>query len=145
MTEERFRIRLDSWWQPLLLAGGATHDNSYVELRDDEVRLRFGWLFDQNLSLNDIESVQETDWPIWYGAGWRTNLLGQFALIGSHRGVVELTLRDTHHVWGMLRYKRLAVSLEEPQRFVEAVAKAALQAAAKGASRPARQPAPSEN
>ena len=135
MTEQRFAMRLDSWWQPLLLAGGATPENSYVELRENDVRLRFGFLFDQTLALSDIESVQEMTWPWWYGVGWRTNFLGQLALIGSHRGVVELKLRQPQRVWGLMRYRRLVVSLEEPQRFVEAIAKAALQAAANGASR----------
>ena len=130
MTEERFRMRLDSWWQPLLLAGGATHENSFVELRDSDVRLRFGYLFDKTLSLQDVESVQEAAWPWYLGVGWRTNFMGLMGLIGSYRGVVELTLREPQRAMGVFRFRRLAVSLEEPQRFVEAVAKAALKAAA---------------
>jgi hypothetical protein len=135
MTEQRFPIRLDSWWQPLLLAGGATPESSFVELREDDIRVRFGFFFDQTLLLSDIESVQETAWPWFFGVGWRTNFLGQVALIGSHRGVVELKLRASRRAWGLVRYRRLVISLEEPQRFVEAIAKAALQAAANGAAR----------
>lgn len=143
MTEQRFQMRLDSWWQPVLLVGGATHENSHVDLRESDVRLRFGYLFDQTLALNDIESVQEITWPWWQGVGWHTNLLGNLGLIGSYRGVVELKLREPRHRWGVFRYRRLAVSLEEPQRFVEAIAKAALQAAANGASHMASMPASS--
>lgn len=135
MNEQRFKIRIDSWWQPLLLPGGATDDNSYVEISDESVRMRFGWLFDHTFGLDDIESVHESSWPIWYGVGWRTNFLGMFGLIGSHRGVVEVKLRRAHRAWGVLRCQRIAVSLEEPQRFVEAIAKAALHATANGGAR----------
>ena len=143
MTEQRFQMRLDSWWQPLLLVGGATNENSYVELRDNDVRLRFGYPFDQTLALSDIESVQEITWAWWQGVGWRSNFMGQMGLIGAYRGVVELKLREPQRRWGIFRYQRLAVSLEEPQRFVEAIAKAALQAAANGASHAASIPASS--
>jgi len=38
----RFQIRIDPVWRPLLLAGGATRENSYAELTDAGVRFRFG-------------------------------------------------------------------------------------------------------
>lgn len=130
---ERFQIRIDPWWQPLLLAGGATRDGAYVQLENGRMKVQFGWLFSQELSLSDIESVQELSWPVWYGVGLRTDFLDLVGLIGSHQGVVEVRLRQPLRVWGLLRCRRLAASLEEPQRFVEAMARAALQAVADGA------------
>jgi len=135
---ERYQIRIDPWWQPLLLAGGATRDGAYVQLEGGRVKAQFGWLFNQELSLGDIESVREMSWPVWYGVGLRTDFVDLVGLIGSHQGVVELRLRSPLRVWGLLRCRRLAISLEEPQRFVEAMARAALQAVADGAqARPA--------
>jgi hypothetical protein len=137
-VSERFQIRIDPWWQPLLLVGGGTREGSYVEIDEGKVKVRFGWFFDREIALGDIEGVQEMSWPLWYGVGWRTNFSDLVGLIGSHQGVVELALRTPLQVWGLLRYKRLAVSLEEPQRFIEAMARAALQAVADGArERPA--------
>lgn len=133
MSDKRFQIRIDPWWQPLLLAGGATRDGSYVQLEQGRVKLQFGWLFSHEISLSDIESVQEMSWPVWYGVGLRTDFVDLVGLVGSHQGVVELRLRSPLRVWGLLRCRRLAVSLEEPQRFVEAMARVALQAVADGA------------
>jgi hypothetical protein len=132
-VSERFQIRIDPWWQPLLLVGGGTREGSFVQIEGGKVKVRLGWFYDHELSLSDIESVKEVSWPLWYGIGWRTNFSDQVGLIGSHEGVVEMRLREPLR-WGLLRYKRLAVSLEEPQRFVEAMARAALQAVADGAT-----------
>ena len=49
MSETRFSMRLDPWWWPLLLAGGATPDNSYLELTGYGLSLHFGLLFDRTI------------------------------------------------------------------------------------------------
>jgi len=112
-------MRLDPWWRPLLLIGGATPSNSYVELSEDAVNFRFGWLFRRTLPRSDIEEAVPRRWPLWYGVGWRTNFRGLIGLIGSYQGVVEIHLRTPGRVWGLFSLRRLAVSLEEPQRFLD--------------------------
>ena len=83
MSETRFPMQLDPWWRPLLLVGGATPDNSYLELSDDELSLHFGLLFNRTIPREQIESAAEADWPLWMGVGWRAGFGGRYGLIGS--------------------------------------------------------------
>ncbi len=122
MEGKRFSIRIDPWWQPLLLAGGATRDNAFVQVESGQVNVQFGWLFRHTFNRNEIAEAVLRDWPIWMGIGWRSNLIDQVGLIGSNRGVVELRLYAPIRVWRVLRCKRLAISLEEPGQFLEALA-----------------------
>jgi hypothetical protein len=120
----RFPIRRSPWWRPLLLLFGATAGRSYVELAEDRLEARFGWLFRHSFPLGDIEGAARRSWPWLYGIGWRSNLLGVLGLIGSRAGVVEIRLRQRRSLWVLLRFNRLAVSLEDPDRFLEALGKA---------------------
>lgn len=125
MSATRFQIRLNPWWRPLLLIGGATSDTSYLELNDDTLSVRFGWLFGHAIARSDIEDAAQSNWPAWYGIGWRTTFRGRFGLIGSLGGVVEIRLRRPIRVWRLPTCRRLAVSLEEPERFLEALSRTA--------------------
>jgi len=89
----RFHIRIDPVWRPLLLAGGATRENSYAELTDAGVRFRFGLLFDRLIPYEDVKAVFGRSWPFLYGIGWRSNLRGVIGLIGSYHDVVEVRLK----------------------------------------------------
>ena len=122
MAANRFQIRIDPLWHPLLLPGGATPATSYVELKGDTIEIEFGWLFKETLRRDEVVEALIRQWPVWMGVGWRTNFLGQVGLIGSYRGVVELRLRTPIRVWRAVRCQRLAISLEEPGRFLEALA-----------------------
>jgi len=121
----RFPIRRSPWWATLLLLFGATPGRSYVELAGDRLVARFGWLFNYSFPLADIEEAEMRSWPLVYGIGWRTNLSGVIGLIGSGGNVVEVRLRRGRWVWMVLPLpcNRLAVSLEDPEAFLEALAK----------------------
>jgi hypothetical protein len=121
MPGSRFQMRLDPWWRPLLLIGGATPGTSHLELDDETLSVRFGRLFNHTVPRNDIEDATQTSWPPWYGIGWRTDLRGRIGLIGSLGGVVEIKLGRPIRVWRVLTCRRLAVSLEEPERFLDAL------------------------
>jgi len=125
-TVTRFPIRRSPWWRPLLLLFGATAGRSYVELAEDRLAARFGWLFNHSFPLSDIEGAARRSWPLLYGIGWRSNLVGVLGLIGSRAGVVELRLRRRRWLWMLLPLpcNRLAISLEEPEAFLEALDKA---------------------
>jgi hypothetical protein len=86
---------------------------------------RFGWLFNYSFPLADIEGAGMRSWPLLYGIGWRSNLFGVIGLIGSRGNVVEVRLRRGQWVWMVLPLpcNRLAVSLEDPEAFLEALAK----------------------
>lgn len=114
-----FQIRIDPVWRAPLLLGGATRDNSHVELTDAGVRFRFGLLFDRLVPYDDIKAVFGRSWPFLYGIGWRSNLRGVIGLVGSYHDVVEVRLkRRLARVWGVFPMDRICASLEEPERFV---------------------------
>ena len=117
----RFAIRIDPVWRAFLLAGGATRRNSFVELTDTEITFRLGALFRRTFPRADIEGAAGRRWPIWYGVGWRSNLRGVIGLIGSYGGVVEVRLQSRSRAWGVFPCDRIAVSLEDPERFIEAL------------------------
>ena len=121
MAGTRFQIRIDPIWQPLLIVGGATRDNSYVELDGDIATARFGLLFRRDIPRSHIEEAAAIDWPWYMGVGWRSNLRDQLGLIGSYQGVVELRLNEPIRVMGLLSCTRLAVSVEEPEAFLAAI------------------------
>ena len=121
MSGTRFPMKLDPWWRALLLVGGATQNNSYLEIEHEALIVRFGMLYQDTLQIQDIESVGEADWPLWMGVGWRIGFGERFGLIGSYDGVVELRLREPLKVWRFANFTRLAVSLEDPVAFVGAL------------------------
>lgn len=121
MTARRFQIRIDPVFRPLMLVGGATRDNSYVEVNDDRVEVRMGLFFHRSIPRSEIESVGPRDWPLWYGIGWRFALPAVVGLVGSYQGVVELRLDHRERAWALFPYDHLAVSLEEPEAFLEAL------------------------
>ncbi len=116
----RYQIRIDPWWRPLLLGGGVTRVNSYVEISADDVTFRFGFWFRRTFQRGDIEGAAPGRWPIWLGGRLVQLLRGEIGLIGSFRGVVELRLR-TRARWGLAPFDRIAVSLEDPDGFIAAL------------------------
>ncbi len=124
--DERFPIRRDAAWRPLLALFGATKRNSYVEVSGGEVALRFGPLFRETLALGDVIDVRHRSWMLINGIGWRTNFLGTVGLIGSTKGVVEIRRRGKGRTPFLVPLRwlpadRIDVSLEDPSGFIEAV------------------------
>ena len=117
----RYYMKVDPWWRPLLLVGGATRENSYVEFDDHDVTFCFGMLFGRTVPRSQIASVRRRSWPIWAGIGWRTDFVRMVGLIGSYDNVVELELKEPVQFWRIARCTRLAISLEQPDEFVAAL------------------------
>jgi hypothetical protein len=122
-----FPIRRDLLWRPLLvLCGGATSSESYVELSPGAVRVRFGWLFDELIFLGDISGAEARAWSFLNGWGSQTSFRGTVALIGSTTGVIDIRLtRSIKMRFGLpgwnLSYDHINVSLEEPLAFLAAL------------------------
>lgn len=121
-------IRRSRWLRPLLFIVGLTTDsNSYAAIEGEGLRVRFGWFFNNVFELQDVESVAARRWPWWfYGLGWRANLVGQVGVVASTRGVVEVRFKTRQRVSGLLplirlRCDRLAISLEQPEAFMQAL------------------------
>lgn len=119
----RFSIRIDMIWRPFMLFLGATASNSYVEVEGDQIQLRFGSTFRHTIARGNVASAARCSWSVFDGFGVRAG--GQIVgLIGSTGGVVELRLREpaTFRFAGWpWTVDRVAISLEEPQAFIDAV------------------------
>jgi hypothetical protein len=124
---ERFLIRRAWLLRPLLFLVGLVRDsNSFAAIGGGDLRVRFGWFFDQGFPLSDIQAVERTRWPWYYGLGWRANLVGRIGLVASLEGVVEVHFKTRRRVGGILPFiklpcDRLAISLERPEAFIDAL------------------------
>ena len=121
MGIQRFNIRRDTAWKAPLLLIGATEANSYIELRDEDLLVRFG-VHESRVELSDIVSAQTKEWPIWNGIGIRIGSGKRLGLVGSTEGVVELGLKpDVHVTFLGITCASLACSLEDPEGFLKAL------------------------
>lgn len=122
----RFPIRRDPLWRPLLVLFGATAGRSWLEIDRNLLVARFGWLFRREFRLAEVESAQARGWPLLLGIGWRLTYRGTMGLIGSRAGVVEVAFRRRYRSWPLLPvpFRRLDVSLEDPDSFLQALAEA---------------------
>jgi hypothetical protein len=114
-------MRVDPMWRPLVLIGGSTRENSYVEFDDKDVTFCFGVLFAHTVPRSQIKSIRRRDWPMWIGVGWRTDFFRTVGLIGSFENVVELELTEPIQFWRFAHCSRLAISLEQPDEFIAAL------------------------
>ncbi len=116
----RFNIRIDPIWRAGLIIGGATSQNSYVILGDDGMHFRFGLLFNRTIPYDQVAAVFPRSWPFLYGIGWRPNLRGVIGLTGSYHDVVEVRMKQRIGNWAaVFPVDRIAISLEEPEAFIE--------------------------
>ena len=123
---DRYPIRRDPRWRPLLAPFGASEERSYVEVDEDEVRFRFGFRPMCRLAIprEEIESAGESSWPTLGGIGWRLNFRGTAGLVGSRQGIVELTLATPirARIAGLpVKLRRVFVSVEEPEALLAAL------------------------
>jgi hypothetical protein len=118
---KRFQIRVDPIWRPAVLIGGATRNNSYVDVDDEAITFHFGFLFNHTEDRDDITNIRKRNWPWWMGIGWRTNMRGLVGLTGSYNGVVEISFVGETPAWGFFKLNRIAVSLEDPDGFIAAL------------------------
>ena len=121
----RFPIRRNLWLRPLFSALGGFGSNSYIELDERYLRIRFGPLFDSSFSWDEIETVQPAGWHWFLGLGWRTDFRGRIGLVGSYQGMIEIGLRQRRRIRFILPFLRLGcdrivVSLEQPEAFMAA-------------------------
>jgi len=124
----RFPLLLSRCWRPLLLLFGGTKGRSYLEIDSEALTARFGWLFHYRFPLGDIEDATLVERPPWYfySIGWRSDLAGAIGLIGAYKNLVKIHFRRRRWVWMLLPLpcKRLVASLEDPQAFLDALARA---------------------
>ncbi len=117
----RFQIARDAPFQPLLSLFSATEARSFVNVEADEVEIRFGFTH-QRIQRTEIRSVSLAPRKglFGWGIGWRTNLNGTVALVGSPNNLVklELTLPRKIFVGISVTAKHIVLSLEKPAEFI---------------------------
>ncbi len=126
MSTREFNIKRSKAFRWLLVLFSATEARSKVRIEAEHLDVHFG-PFHERIAFNDILTVEQVPLEWWqYSIGWRVNLKGGVGLIGDAANVVRLTLAVPFRarlvpgtrVW----CRALSISLEEPERFVAAVA-----------------------
>ncbi len=115
-----FLIRRDLVFKAPLVLIGVLESNSRVELHESTVVIQFG-VYTATISTDTIESIEAIPWPIYRGIGIRLNFQRCIGLVGSTEGVVQLTLSEPSLSFLGVRCSTIALSMEEPERFIEAV------------------------
>jgi hypothetical protein len=122
----RFPILITELSQLFMIPFGVTRKRAFAQVQDGELRVRFGPMFDERFSLKNVETAETARWPRWAGVGLRTNLRGSVGLVGSYKNVVRLTFKEPVNVRLYLlpvQCRKLYLSLEHPDRFLEAIGK----------------------
>ena len=119
----RFPIRFDGWYRLLSSAVLLPPSLSYVEVSADHVEVRMGWAFHARFPVTAIVGTARFQGrPLSRGVhGWA----GRWLVNGSGEGivVVELAPAPRASVMGFpVRLRQLMVSLEQPERFRDALA-----------------------
>lgn len=118
----RFAFRYDAWCGWLLGLLGSGRRVSWVDVTDDDVVVRLGISFRGSVPRSSIRSLRRWSGVVfgWGAHGWR----GRWLVNGSSKGIVVLEIDPPAQgrVIGFpVRLTELAVSLEDPDGFGEAV------------------------
>jgi hypothetical protein len=123
-TTKRFALAISPVWRPALFILGVTPKQSFVELGEEDIHVRFG-RFEYYFPLEAVEDVQLSNWPLWAGIGARTNFRGTVGLVGTYVNVVKITFKEPQQMRLLVRTtcKQLFLSIEEPHAFIAALKK----------------------
>jgi hypothetical protein len=113
---------------PLAVGGGLMWlgrnlGNAFVEIENDDLRVKLGALFDETIPLSEIARVREARWSLLGGLGVRTNMRDLVAVVTSTGAVAELSLWRPHRLPVIpriyhVRAQRLVVSPENLDLFL---------------------------
>lgn len=126
-SRHRFPILITELSRLFMIPFGVTRKRAYTEVRDGELRVRFGPMFDERIPIDNIETAEAARWPRWAGVGPRANSRGAIGLVGSYDNIVKLTFKtplDVHLFMVPVSCSRLYLSLEHPERFLKEIAQA---------------------
>jgi hypothetical protein len=123
-VRQRFPIRYDGINTRIFPLLGLPRSRSYVELDADRVGVCLGWGFSARIPRRTITGASRAPdiKGITAGAhGWA----GRWLVNGSRHGIVRLDLDPPARAWTLaipIRLRHLAVSLEDPDGFLGALA-----------------------
>jgi hypothetical protein len=120
---QRFAIRVDPWFRPLLVLFGGFGERRTVTVDEETVRVQFGF-WDHRFPRSQIAGARRVRGNLLWGVGWHGDFVRRLVVNGSLGGMVgiQLTQPQRYRLLGIPgRCSRLAVSLEEPDAFVAAL------------------------
>jgi hypothetical protein len=117
----QFAISYNPIFKALATITGTGPGQSGVTVEADRIEVRMGWAFRASIPRASVRQVEQVDRiPPLYGFGvhgWN----GRWAVNGSQRGAVKLTIdppADARVLFVPVRLRELFLSLEEPEAFV---------------------------
>jgi hypothetical protein len=125
----RFPILISPPWRPLLAVLGMRRGSCFAELDPERktLRIKGGVWFDETLPLAEVVEVRASSWPWYGGLGVKLGPTSDaVSVVGSTQNVVAIRFRAPQRVRAVVAVRRseLRVSLEDPQAFREALARA---------------------
>lgn len=124
---ERFEILISPAWRPVLRLVGVKPDSAFAEIVKDELHVKFG-RFEQTFPLGAVETATLAQWPVWAGIGPRY-LPGTVAFVGTFVNTVLIRFAGPQRWRFMfpLPFKRLFLSLKDPEAFIAALTTPAIE------------------
>jgi hypothetical protein len=117
----QFAISYNPIFKALATITGTGPGQSGVTVEADRIEVRMGWAFRASIPRASVRQVEQVERiPPLYGFGvhgWN----GRWAVNGSQRGAVKLTIdppADARVLFVPVRLRELFLSLEEPEAFV---------------------------
>jgi hypothetical protein len=122
MRGQRFPIRFDPWYAILSSALFLPPANSYVEVNDEEVRVRMAWAFRSRFPKTAVTLATETHGrPLSRGVH---GFAGRWLVNGSGQGILTISLTPAQRGYVMgfpVRLRQLMVSVVEPSALAAAL------------------------
>lgn len=122
MRTRRFPIRFDYWYAIMSSALFLSPSSSYIEVHDEEVRVRMGWAFRTRFPRAAVVQAAETSARPW--SRGVHGFAGRWLVNGSGRGIltIELAPAQRGYVMGFpVRLRQLMVSVAEPSALAAAL------------------------
>jgi hypothetical protein len=119
---QTFQMRLDDLWRVILPIIGVRRGTAFVELDNEALNVRFGWLRER-IGLDELASLEAMKWPWINGVGLRIAPRRTLGLIGSTQEVVAIKFNEPRQfrVPFKMKVETLAISMESHEAFIEAV------------------------
>ena len=122
-----FPIRFSPWILPLFWVSGLGRRSSLVELDRDELVVRMGWAFRARIPRSAVKRPRRGR-DLWYAIGVHGGF-GVWAVNGSAKGTVWIDVDPPYRARAVgfpIRLRRLALGLEDPEGFLDALGPARL-------------------
>lgn len=118
---QRFEILLSPAWRPFLRIVGVRPETAFVEIAKGKLHVKYGRL-EQSFPLEAVDSAEAAEWPIWAGIGPRY-VPGTVGLVGTYVNTVLVRFAEPQRWLFMFRlpFKRLFLSMKDPEGFIAAL------------------------